>query len=657
MTSIKSRVGTLVLAALAALGFVSPAFAQTSVATPAEKYAINPGGVDMRTGAYIYRQTDLSIGGQGESGGLSLTRMSINPWHLNQPFGNLTHNWDIQLTMKHVSLGTANYQSGSGPDFQVSVHFGGRSKTFNSNVNDLGFTEASLSDFATLTVAGDRATGTYTFTAADGTIAVFRPLSNSDCVAAGTGVVPLCAMISQITETDGTTFTFGYDYNAGAPSNVDRARLKSIVSSRGYGLILEASPATGNLVTKACVINLTLMAMPTNGACPASAQATATYTYISFNGTRLASVTDPAGAMSTFGYSGSSTGYTMAFTKPGQPGPWLTNSVSPILDEDMGQYELVSAQSFADGGSYTYFYDHTHEVTTRTPSFTIAGGRYIDALNQTTKVQYGFPQMPGSKVCKGFNPCQPQNLNNGSVTYQLTSGPIAITDPLTNTTTSDYCDPDEAAVPAPVGGCLVTLLQSFTNPEGDQTFLTYDGNRNTTSVTRHAKPGSGLADITTSSIYDTGHRASSNKPTSVTDAKGNTTSYSYDPVHGGVLTETDPAVNGVTPTKRYAYAQRYAWISNGAGGYIQAATPVWVMTQMSICKNGNPNSTNTGCATAGDEVITTYDYGPDAGPNNLNLHGTVVDAGGLSLRSCVTFDAMGRKISETRPRAGLTSCP
>jgi YD repeat-containing protein len=35
----------------------------------------------------------------------------------------------------------------------------------------------------------------------------------------------------------------------------------------------------------------------------------------------------------------------------------------------------------------------------------------------------------------------------------------------------------------------------------------------------------------------------------------------------------------------------------------------------------------------------------------------LVDAGGLSLRTCYSYDALGNKISETRPRAGLTSGP
>jgi len=129
-----------------------------------------------------------------------------------------------------------------------------------------------------------------------------------------------------------------------------------------------------------------------------------------------------------------------------------------------------------------------------------------------------------------------------------------------------------------------------------------------------------------------------------------------------VLTETGPAVGGIRPQTRHSYAQRYAWVSNGAGGYVQAATPVWVRIATSTCRTsaatGNPAAP---CAAAGDEVLTAYDYGPDSGPNNLLLRGQMVTStdNGVTtvLRTCYAYDALGRKISETRPNAGLASCP
>jgi hypothetical protein len=69
-------------------------------------------------------------------------------------------------------------------------------------------------------------------------------------------------------------------------------------------------------------------------------------------------------------------------------------------------------------------------------------------------------------------------------------------------------------------------------------------------------------------------------------------------------------------------------------------------------------TTNNACAGgANDEVVTTYDYGPNGGPNNLLLRGKVVTFAGQSRRTCYGHDLYGNQISETEPRAGLTSCP
>src|SRR5687768_86924 len=93
------------LAALltAALGLLSPASAPAQFApwasTPAEKAAVSPGGVDMRTGRYFGGETDLSIGD------LELSRnMGPNVQGHVRAFANFSHNWEIVLTEKKVNL-------------------------------------------------------------------------------------------------------------------------------------------------------------------------------------------------------------------------------------------------------------------------------------------------------------------------------------------------------------------------------------------------------------------------------------------------------------------------------------------------------------------------------------------------------------------------
>ncbi|MNQ61451.1 hypothetical protein D3C85_757660 [compost metagenome] len=80
-----------------------------------------------------------------------------------------------------------------------------------------------------------------------------------------------------------------------------------------------------------------------------------------------------------------------------------------------------------------------------------------------------------------------------------------------------------------------------------------------------------------------------NLPTSITDARGGVTDYTYDPVHGGVLTETRPAPTpgAPRPQTRYQWEPRYAWYKqNGSSAITQAPTPVWMQVGSSQCVVG-----------------------------------------------------------------------
>jgi hypothetical protein len=73
----------------------------------------------------------------------------------------------------------------------------------------------------------------------------------------------------------------------------------------------------------------------------------------------------------------------------------------------------------------------------------------------------------------------------------------------------------------------------------------------------------------------------------------------------------------------------------------------------SYAATGSPAASCTG----NDEVKSSYEYGPDGGPNNLYLRGKVVTADGAILRTCYGNDRNGRRISETSPRGTGASCP
>jgi YD repeat-containing protein len=197
-------------------------------------------------------------------------------------------------------------------------------------------------------------------------------------------------------------------------------------------------------------------------------------------------------------------------------------------------------------------------------------------------------------------------------------------------------------------------------PGGDSYEFSYDTRGNRTTSIHRANAGAGGGVLQSSAAYPATctSNIACNVPNSVTDALGRVTDYAYDPVHGGLLSETGPAVGGVRPQKRLQYTQRLAWIRNSAGAFVQASQPIWLLASESMCRTsaatGNPSSP---CAAgASDEVRTVYDYGPDSGPNNLLLRGIAVTADGQTIRTCYQYDKLGRRIAETKPLGTGATC-
>jgi hypothetical protein len=176
----------------------------------------------------------------------------------------------------------------------------------------------------------------------------------------------------------------------------------------------------------------------------------------------------------------------------------------------------------------------------------------------------------------------------------------------------------------------------------------YDGRAN---VTSNGLTTAGF-DVTCSNIL------TCNRPNWVRDPAGNQTDYVFSPVHGGLVSATAPVVNGIRPQTRYEYVQRSPWVRSTSSGWVQVAPAIWVKSAESFCRTsaatGNPVAP---CAIAGDEVRTLYEYGPDAGPNNLVVRGIAVTADRQTRRTCLGYDRHLRKISETLPAGTAVSCP
>jgi hypothetical protein len=614
-----------------------------NLAPPPEKFAISAGGVDVRSGRYVTDATDLSVGG------LTLTRiLSSGLFDHRDPFGNFSHNWDISLTEERIDIANGKYTNGTGLDYRITVNFGGRSETFQGQGLGTELPQESKSPFARLSHVGTRSAANvvYTFTQSGGTRFVFRPLGSADCAA-----VVRCAYVSQIFEADGTVTTFEYE-STGAPNGT---RLRSAVNTLGYAVLLEYS-GTGiywGAVTKACVLNLTLAAKPANNVCPANAAATSAYTYSSLEGRpKLASITDALGRTSTLTYTllagpalqVGGTQHTLAYTKPGQSTPWqvVTLAMPVILQSD----QIVLRQDFADGSSYAYDYFLTPQVDDGRRS--IAGGAYRDALSNVTSVAFGMPRLPPP-----INPPRNGPLPSlDDVNIQVTPGPESIIDPLGRITSFDYCEPNlMVSLPSYIHDrCQVTNLQSVTDAQGVKTKYTFSSGH-LIRTQRIAKPGSSLPDIVQSTIDNCGANMTlCGKPPHLNDARGNITNFTYDSVHGGVLTETLPAptAGAVRPQKRYTYTQLYARYYNNAGVLAQAPAPVWRLTSISECR------ALASCAGTADETLTTISYGPPGTANNLLPIVQTVAAGdgSISSTSSTAYDPQGNVVSVDGPLPG-----
>lgn len=605
---------------LLAAGLSTPASSQ-GLSIPPRQDSSSPTGVSYGSGSFTYGIRDLSIGGEFPQG-LSFDRTYMS----NLDYGELgglgwIHNWSGRITLDpmEVDEGSPLADPRRVP-YLYNVTVGGKSVGFvggssfpPTTGHPQGVYQPITPSGASLVYTGTTPTnGNYVFTDSDGSVVNFV-----------SGGQP--RRIQDWTMPDGTRLEFGYDPGAG---------LRSVISNRGYAILIE--PAVFPGAWKVCAVNATQHVITATSTCPVGAQSV-TYSYTNTVANPymrlLASATDANGQTTTYGYSGDGNWASLVrltcITLPGQSTCQIQNSYSgcfeyePVYDRDEMRGAYVTAQSTASGETYSYVYAFT-DPTKCVGTFSAGTTMTVNG----TAVTHVYP-------------------NSGSV-------PSAIIDPLNRGTNFSYLSGATwASEPAELAG--------VTNPLGDAISNYHDARGNVVRQVTSAIPGSGLPDLESTAVYPATCGATDrricNKPTSVTDTRGNTTDYTYDPAHGGVLTETGPAVSGVRPQTRHSYAQRYAWIMASGGGYVQAATPVWVRTSTSLCRTsaatGNPVSP---CAVTGDEVLTQYDYGPNAGPNNLLLRGQTVTADGVTLRTCYGYDAQGNRISETQPNAGLTSC-
>ena len=630
---LKRRISGAVAAALLLFAPAQNAGAQGLIDLVPRAEITDANGVDMTRSVYRHHETLLRIGGGPHP--LALTLNITSPGLVQGGFVCTPLTGDLGNAV-YLALDSHAYFGNTlmSPDYTAvlphqSAKFGmlGHGTSWTIYPDDAGY----------VTLAFDPTFTYLNYVGTDGTEAAFSMLHNAQSGAQG---VAIWGAAEQIKFPDGETWTYRYNdiqYSGPTSYNCGRvSRVRSIVSSRGYALQFDyAGNGTGNPTT---VDALRLWMSPVRvtayskaavycdeTALLSCASVTALNSAVTFTYDRLAyggavTVSEPNGEQVTLTLSLNGYSSTLDLTNITRPGgvtrtmSYETNAYPPNSEQVEVPYHYLSSLTEA-GRTWTYLY--------HIPGY----GTYESST-------------------EAHDPA-------GATTTYLMNGdrPYLITDPLGRQTPVAYYDD--------------MRLGWIHYPGGNQVTADYDARRNLNLVQRVPIAGTGST-LQASAAYPSActatDRRSCNRPTSVTDWGGNTTDYTYSPDHGGVLTETGPAVNQIRPQTRQEYAQRHAWILASGGGYVQAATPIWVPTAISTCRTsaatGNPTAP---CAVAGDEVRTAYDYGPDGGPNTLLLRGQTVTAtdNGVTttLRTCYGYDPLGRRISETQPRAGFGGCP
>ena len=595
-------------AAIALAGLIGSAAGLAQIPPPRHD-SQSPAGVSYRSGSFSYGERDLSIGGPAEQG-LTLERSYNSSVNMGTDF--LSQGWTHSLvgyvSAQPIPSNPDDPHAPTAPHIPYVYHvtFGGRSVGFKggsfspSTGGPVGtYTPVNPSGDA-LVFNGTTYSGYYTFTSQDGTVVNFTT---------GAG-----GQVSNVTYPDGTHLEYTYNLTGA---------VRSVVSNRGVAVLFE-SP------TKVCAVNLAYSYATASSTCPSDAQ-TVTYGYTSGAHYNLLTSATKNGATRTYSYVGYD--HLGCIQDPGQSVCRIQNvySVCPsdptgvVSDNLTRLHDGVVSQIDAGGKAYQYSYS--------ADSCTLWTGSDYRPYQSIT----GTLTVNGSQVT--------------TVQVNTAALPLSLTDPIGRATAVAY---------APNGAWNLekVLPSQVTHPEGDIETYSYDSRGNIIAKTLTPKPGSPLASIASSASYPATctNVMTCNKPDYVIDANGNRTDFTYDATHGGVLTETGPAdAAGVRPVRRQAYAQRYAWIKNSGGGYSQAATPVWVKTEERTCRTSA--TVGSACAAgSAHEVVTTYEYGPDSGPNTLWLRGVAVAADGQTRRTCYGYDRDGNKISETKARAGLATC-
>lgn len=246
--------------------------------------------------------------------------------------------------------------------------------------------------------------------------------------------------------------------------------------------------------------------------------------------------------------------------------------------------------------------------------------------------------------------------------YSYGSGTTTVTSPLGEVTYIKYNTDKNYVTEARDANLRTTYYQydsgdrlsQVTFPEGNSLNYTYDARGNIIRETRTPKPGLGIP-ISRSADYPAtcSNAVLCNLPAYTVDSAGNRTDFEYAPT-GTINVATYPISQGTALATATVGTRKPTRILlppdvNGVRPEIRNSYEDGMLIRSAECR------TTANCVGTADEVVTEYDYGGTAASRRLPF-GVTVTAGGISLRTCHSFDMRGQVVSQTPPNAQLASC-
>lgn len=557
---------------------------------PPTIYTLNERGVDMRTGAFVYQNEDIGIGGDGR---LSLNRQFNSEFmDYKGPFGyGTSHNFDIKISIgeyegKDVAVVTRGF---------VSDILEKQSDHYYVSQKDPGVTLRTIGG----TGANEERVAIYTLR--DGTEYRFEKVKELHVMAWGLiacGETD-CGYLASITKPNGEKLHFEYDHytraDTGNPYGFGFRRLKRVTSTRGFELFLQyiCDPSDPGI----CV--------------PGGSRAvlvTRAYVYNWGQGSNCYMTGQCSPQGSPFG--AGEVRYTYSLDAP------------TLVDYTV------------DNVRRSYTYDGRNRITAVNAAGHNAPSLWSIAYagDKIARVSDGESRAWSYAFSGGTSTETDPSGATVSMVFEDKKRPVSQTDQRGNTTEYSYDDHDR--------------LTGIVFPEGDQKRFTYDARSNVTKVETLPRPGAGGGALTETAAYPASctdaNRKICNKPTWTENAKGARTDYTYANAHGGVVTITSPAdASGTRPRVTYQYAARSATGYDGDTKSVSPLPPIYRVIKKTETVGG------------GQSRVTTYEYDGGVGFwKNLNLTAVTVSAGGVSSKRQFTYDYYGNRITEDGPLSG-----